>query len=150
MFVLIIFLFICLIHTTIYIIVLYIQNYYIYNRIYYYIIQKIDNECSIVPRGALSLDTGKKVITNGFYQGLNYETSLELRAYLHLRRPQNLQCIALLKRPGIIKTDDFLDCIDKDEPKGIYLKYYYIQLMLLYIISIYQIQLSYRLYKYYI
>ncbi len=34
-----------------------------------------------------------------------------------MRRPENLQAIALLKRPGIIKTDDFLDCIDKDTPK---------------------------------
>lgn len=38
---------------------------------------------------------------------------------MHLRRPENLQGIALLKRPGIIKTDDFLDCIDKDFPKGL-------------------------------
>lgn len=34
-----------------------------------------------------------------------------------MRKPENLQGIALLKRPGIVKTDDFLDCIDKDTPK---------------------------------
>jgi len=64
------------------------------------------------------VDAGKKVILNGNYTGLSYDTSRELRAYLHLRRPENLQGIALLKRPGIIKTDDFLDCVDKDTPKG--------------------------------
>lgn len=37
---------------------------------------------------------------------------------MHLRRPENLQGVALLKRPGILKTDDFLDCIDNDLPKG--------------------------------
>jgi hypothetical protein len=37
---------------------------------------------------------------------------------MHLRKPENIQGVALLKRPGIIKTDDFLDCIDKDTPKG--------------------------------
>lgn len=37
---------------------------------------------------------------------------------MHMRKPENLQGIALLKRPGIVKSDDFLDCIDKDEPKG--------------------------------
>jgi len=79
-------------------------------------VKKIDRECALVPRGALSVDTGKKVIANGSFQGLSYETSRELRAYMHLRRPENLQGIALLKRPGIIKTDDFLDCIDKDLP----------------------------------
>jgi len=80
--------------------------------------QKIDQECALVPRGALSLDTGKKVIANTNYQGLSYETSTQLRAFMHLRRPENLQGIALLKRPGILKTDDFLDCIDNDLPKG--------------------------------
>lgn len=80
--------------------------------------QKIDRECALVPRGALSLDTGKKVIANTNYQGLSYETSTQLRAFMHLRRPENLQGIALLKRPGILKTDDFLDCIDNDLPKG--------------------------------
>jgi radial spoke head protein 9 len=65
----------------------------------------------------LCVDGTKKVIPSGnTYQGLGYQTSLELRAYLHMRRPENLQCIALLRRPGIIKTDDFLDCIDKDAP----------------------------------
>jgi hypothetical protein len=38
---------------------------------------------------------------------------------MHLRKPENIQGIALLKRPGVIKTDDFLDCIDKDTPKGL-------------------------------
>lgn len=35
---------------------------------------------------------------------------------MHMRQPENMQGIALLKRPGIVKTDDFLDCIDKDTP----------------------------------
>lgn len=79
---------------------------------------KIDHDCSLVPRGALCVSGTKKVMPTGnSYQGLSYQTSLELRAYLHMRQPENLQCIALLKRPGIIKTDDFLDCIDKDFPK---------------------------------
>ena len=84
-----------------------------------FFLQKIDHDCFLVPRGALSVDTGKRVLVNSNYQGLSYQTSSELRAYLHLRRPENPQGIALMKRPGIVKTDDFLDCIDKDLPKGI-------------------------------
>jgi hypothetical protein len=64
------------------------------------------------------VDAAKKVILNGNYQGLSFDTSSELRAYMHFRRPESIQGIAMLKRPGIIKTDDFLDCIDKDTPKG--------------------------------
>jgi len=81
-------------------------------------VQQIDHDCFIVPRGAYCVDGTKKVIPSGLnYQGLSYLTSLELRAYLHIRRPEGLQQQALLRRPGIIKTDDFLDCIDKDAPK---------------------------------
>lgn len=85
-------------------------------------LQKIDHDCALVPRGALSVDAGKKVVSSQNYAGLSYDTSKELRAYMHMRRPENLQAIALLKRPGIIKTDDFLDCIDKDTPKGMITK----------------------------
>jgi len=81
-------------------------------------VQKIDHDCFIVPRGAISVDSSKKVVPNSNYQGLSFSTSTELRAYMHMRKPENLQGIALLKRPGIVKSDDFLDCIDKDEPKG--------------------------------
>ena len=66
----------------------------------------------------MCLDTSKKVIANSNYTGLSFDTSNELRAYLHMRMPESLQGIALMKRPGILKTDDFLDCIDKDFPKG--------------------------------
>jgi len=80
-------------------------------------VQRIDHDCALVPRGALRLDAGKRIVANSNNQGLSYQTSLEARAYMHLRRPENPQGIALLKRPGIVKTDDFLDCIDRDLPK---------------------------------
>lgn len=83
-----------------------------------YTVKLIDHDCFIVPRGAISIDAAKKVIANHQYSGLSYDTSQTHRAYLHMRHPENLQGVALMKRPGIIKTDDFLDCIDKDTPRG--------------------------------
>lgn len=82
--------------------------------------QKIDHDCSIVPRGSYVIDAGKKVIANAYFEGLQYQSASELRAYLHLRAPENLQGVALLKRPGIIKSGDFLDCINKDRPEGVW------------------------------
>jgi radial spoke head protein 9 len=82
-----------------------------------YIIQQIDHDCSVIPRGALVVDATKKVIFNNYYSGLSYHTSAELRAYYHFRFPENPQGIASLKKPGIIKAD-FLDCITKDVPTG--------------------------------
>lgn len=83
-------------------------------------VAKIDHDCSIVPRGALVVDATKKVIQNKFFEGLSYQTAGELRAYMHMRYPEQLQGIALLKKPGIIKSGDFLDCIDKDLPVGVW------------------------------
>ena len=80
----------------------------------------------------MSLDTGKKVIPNTNFNGLSYETSTELRAYMHLRMPEGLQGIALMQRPGILKTDDFLDCLDKDQPKGKKIILYYCYNIIIY------------------
>jgi hypothetical protein len=55
---------------------------------------------------------------NAYFQGLSFNTASEARAYLHFRKPESLQSQALLKRPGIIKSGDFMDCIDKDYPAG--------------------------------
>eukprot|EP00981_Chlorochromonas_danica_P003953 scaffold748_cov176-Ochromonas_danica.AAC.7 len=82
-----------------------------------YTIKQIDHDCFLTPRGAICIDATKKVIANSTFAGLSYDTSKSLRAYMHMRYPENLQGVALLKRPGIIKTDDFLDCVDKDTPK---------------------------------
>jgi radial spoke head protein 9 len=85
-----------------------------------YAVKKIDRDCAIVPRGALVVDATKKVIPNVYFEGLMYDTACETRAYQHFRRPERLQSIALLKKPGIIKSGDFLDAIDKDTPGGMY------------------------------
>jgi radial spoke head protein 9 len=84
------------------------------------VVAKIDHDCSLVPRGALVVDATKKVIQNKFFEGLSYQTAGDLRAYMHMRYPEQLQGLALLKKPGIVKSGDFLDCIDKDLPNGVW------------------------------
>ncbi len=55
---------------------------------------------------------------NAYFQGLSYNSASESRSFMHFRQPDSLQAKALMKRPGIIKSGDFLDCIDKDFPQG--------------------------------
>lgn len=83
-----------------------------------YVVQKIDHDCAIVPRGSMCIDASKRVIENINFQGISYESSKFPRTYLHMRIPENLRGLALLKKPGIARNDDFLDCIDKDTPSG--------------------------------
>jgi radial spoke head protein 9 len=84
------------------------------------VVLKIDHDCALVPRDAMAVDATKKVISNKFFEGLGFQSAGELRSFMHMRYPEQLQGIALLKKPGIIKSGDFLDCIDKDLPKNVW------------------------------
>jgi hypothetical protein len=53
--------------------------------------QKIDHDCSLVPRGFLVVDAAKRVIPSAHYGGLSFQTATESRAYLHYRQPESLQ-----------------------------------------------------------
>lgn len=82
-----------------------------------YVVKKITHDCFLIPSGALVVDAGKRVIFSPYYSGLSYESSIDARSYFHFRTPENLQGAALLKKPGFVKSGDFLDSIAKDNPK---------------------------------
>lgn len=82
-----------------------------------YVVQKIDHDCALVPGGAIVVDGGKRVVFSPYFSGLSYQTLSESRAYFHFRKPENLQGMAILKKPGFVKPTEFLDCINKDTPK---------------------------------
>jgi radial spoke head protein 9 len=56
------------------------------------------------------------VVKNAYFTGLSYQSSCEARSYFHMRRPENPQAVAMMKKPGIVKSGDFLDPISKDAP----------------------------------
>ena len=80
--------------------------------------QKIDHDCSLIPRGALTTDAKKNIIYDPYFSGLSYTTAHEHRGYMHFRKPENAQSQLLLKQPGLVTSTDILDSIDKDYPKG--------------------------------
>lgn len=71
-----------------------------------------------MPRGAVVVDAQKRVIPNAYFEGLSFQTAGEKRAYYHFRKPESLQGLALMKKPGIVKSGDFMDSITKDFPQG--------------------------------
>lgn len=90
----------------------------------------IDEETSIVPRGAVILTSDHRVLVNpsfegmklslfvAQFEGLNMPGAMSLRSYLHLREPRNLAKKSLLEKEGLSKSFDFLDTADEDVPKG--------------------------------
>lgn len=81
-----------------------------------HVVRLIEHDCAVVPRGSWVVDAGKKIIPNAYFTGIGYQSSLEIRSYMHFRRPESLQGVAMMKRPGIIKSTDFFDCVNKDTP----------------------------------
>jgi len=78
-----------------------------------YTIKKIDNEACIIPKGSLIIDAVKRAKLAENFEGLSFLTSLEKRAYFHFRKPESLQGLAVMKRPGVVRSGDFLDCIER-------------------------------------
>lgn len=86
-----------------------------------FIVRKIDHDCSLIPRGALFVDAKKNVKRDPSFYGLSFQTGTQHRGYMHFRKPESPQAISLLKQPGIVTSTDFLDSIDKDFPKDMWL-----------------------------
>lgn len=79
-------------------------------------IKSIEHDCALSPRGAVVVDASKRVVKNAYFSGLSYQSACEARSYFHMRRPENPQAVAMMKKPGIIKSGDFLDQVAKDTP----------------------------------
>ena len=83
-----------------------------------YHVSVIDNEVSIIPKGAWICDATHQVIRNVTNCGLTHEAAGSLRNYLHFRYPENDRSKQALVKPGVVRHGDFLDNLEDDNPKG--------------------------------
>ena len=83
-----------------------------------YHVSVIDNEVSIIPKGAWICDATHQVIRNVTNCGLTHEAAGSLRNYLHFRYPENDRSKQALVKPGVVRHGDFLDNLEDDQPKG--------------------------------
>jgi len=83
-----------------------------------YHVSVIDNEVSIIPKGAWICDATHQVIKNVTNCGLTHEAAGSLRNYLHFRYPENDRSKQALVKPGVVRHGDFLDNLEDDNPKG--------------------------------
>lgn len=54
-----------------------------------FVVNTIENQCALVPVGALKLTPTHEILVNTCYKGLNQQESLELKSYQHFRKPQS-------------------------------------------------------------
>ncbi|KAM9468043.1 radial spoke head protein 9 homolog [Clarias gariepinus] len=78
----------------------------------------IDNEVSVVPRGAYIKSPHGTVQTNRSFEGLNPTEAAKLNNYLHFSEPKYLKKKSILEMADLNPTIDFLDPLSEDIPKG--------------------------------
>lgn len=80
----------------------------------------IDNDTTLVPRGAYVVDASKQVLENSTFAGLDHMGAGRLASYFHFRPPTKLVRKSVLAQQKLVKSTDFLDAVDEDCPNGIW------------------------------
>jgi len=84
-----------------------------------YTIHLIDQDTSVVPKGAFVLGSSSHVMINSAFRGLEEHESRKLTSFLHLRAPNKLQDLSATDKSALTASLDFLDNLGMDEPKGV-------------------------------
>eukprot|EP00163_Fabomonas_tropica_P016607 TRINITY_DN2971_c0_g1_i3.p2 TRINITY_DN2971_c0_g1~~TRINITY_DN2971_c0_g1_i3.p2 ORF type:complete len:205 (+),score=71.36 TRINITY_DN2971_c0_g1_i3:295-909(+) len=82
------------------------------------LVNSIDDDTSVVPRGAALIDQADRVSMNSHFQGLSSKEAGNLSFYLHFRPPRVVPKKTLLEKSRLNMAIDFLDRIDEDVPAG--------------------------------
>lgn len=82
-----------------------------------YVVNQIDNDCSVVPRGSCLIDASLFVRPNKAFSGLSYADAGSLDNYQHLVPSKKAD---LDSASTGINATDFLDRLSDDEPKGVW------------------------------
>ena len=82
------------------------------------VINKIENEAYIVPRGSFVQQPTGEIVKNRLFEGLAPSEAAKLGNYFHFREAKLLEEKSLLFRANLDKAVDFLDPVDEDQPSG--------------------------------
>ncbi|XP_008311104.1 radial spoke head protein 9 homolog [Cynoglossus semilaevis] len=83
-------------------------------------IHLIDDESSVIPRGAFIKNPHGFVQVNRCFEGLTESQAAKLDSFLHFRDPKTLKKKSLLELSELNQTIDFLDLLTDDVPKGMW------------------------------
>uniref|UniRef100_A0A671E2Z9 Radial spoke head protein 9 homolog n=1 Tax=Rhinolophus ferrumequinum TaxID=59479 RepID=A0A671E2Z9_RHIFE len=81
------------------------------------IIDQIDKEVAVVPRGVLFKTPFGPVHVNRTFEGLSLSEAKKLSSYFHFREPVELKNKTLLEKADLDPSLDFLDSLEHDIPK---------------------------------
>ncbi|KAK7906921.1 hypothetical protein WMY93_015533 [Mugilogobius chulae] len=81
-------------------------------------IYQIDQEVSVVPRGAFIKSPNGLVQLNRSFGGLSYSEAGNLENFLHFSEQKNMKKRSILEMADLNPVMDFMDLLDDDIPKG--------------------------------
>lgn len=87
------------------------------DRLHYHV-RAIENDCHIIPHGAMKLTLAHEVQRNEAFRGLNADECFKLAFYSHFRNVQDLIKKENLEADDAIFQRDFLDEVVTDKPAG--------------------------------
>jgi len=79
------------------------------------VVSEIDEDTSVVPKGAYVLTGSQQVVSNPFFKASH---DISLTSFCHLRKPKKLQGQTAADRSALSKSVDFLDTLEGDRPIG--------------------------------
>nr|XP_020494502.1 radial spoke head protein 9 homolog [Labrus bergylta] len=81
-------------------------------------VHQIDEDVSVVPRGAFVKSPHGLVQVNRSFGGLSHSEARKLDNFLHFSKPKNLKKKSILEFGDLTPALDFLDALSDDIPKG--------------------------------
>jgi radial spoke head protein 9 len=84
----------------------------------HFTVQAIENDCHIMPKGAVKLTENHEVRRNTAFRGLSCEEALTIEGYQHFRNVQDMSKLSSLLDDGACFNRDFLDEASAAKTKG--------------------------------
>lgn len=85
-----------------------------------HVVNQIDSDCHIVPKGSLKKTPLKETRINEAFRGLKADETFQIENYYHFRAPMHKHKVELNKRSEGIYNHDFMDNASEDVPNGVW------------------------------
>lgn len=83
-----------------------------------FVIRAIENDCAVIPIGAVKLTPAHELRIDHSFRGLTAEQANNLSNWQHFREPQNDEKKMSMQNEDAIFHKNFLDGLENDRPKG--------------------------------
>ena len=85
-----------------------------------FVVRAIENECAIVPVGAVKIMPNHQLRYNVNFRGCSLANALKIENWMHYRPPQSDEKKKSIEDEKAIYEEKILDALEQDRPKGVW------------------------------